>query len=359
MEKYFISFHVLILGTNSAKIIINFELYRRKNTKMLEKCNHKRFFSEDGKFYKINLNCRTNISDGQFMPEEIKELYKSQGYSAVAFSDKDCLISHDELSDKDFIALKAVELTVEEESGKQVSLNAIALSPDAKAPEIELKSPMSDSEIRELIRAYRKSGFFMICNHPRKSMARLGKGSPYEELDAIEIINYSAITEGFNEYNENIYEDLLKSGLRTRCVAADGNKNEFPFGYRKCDSCGAYIMLQADELSYEAIADALRRGRFYSTEGPEIYNMWFRSEVLYVRCSPVVKMIFESGTRREVIYAEDGNLLDGKGIYFWVMPEHGYGRATIVDKNGKKAFVNAFDAPETFYTYEKREEKLL
>ena len=118
-------------------------------------------------------------------------------------------------------------------------------------------------------------------------------------------------------------------------------------------------MIQADELTYEALADALKNGRFYSTEGPEIYNMWFRSEVLYIRCSAVDKIIFESGTRRDIIMAETDEGLDGEGIYFWVMPEHKYARVTIIDKNGKKAFSNAYFSNDLFYTYEKVEEGTL
>lgn len=326
---------------------------------MLDKCNYRRFFKKNAKFYKLNLNCHTNLSDGQYTPEEIKELYKSQGYSAVAFSDSDALIPHDDLTDESFVALNAVEIKVQEEGKNTVSLNAIALTPDAKAPAIEIKEKMSESDIRDLIKAYKENGFFVICNHPRKSLTKLGKGTAYEDVDAVEIINYASLTEGVNEYNENIYEDILKSGSRIKAVAADGNKNNFPFGYRSCDSCGAYVMVQAEKLTYEAIAEALKSGRFYSSEGPEIYDMWYRSEVLYVRCSPADKIIFESGTRRAVFFADNGRLLDGKGICFWVMPEHGYGRVTIVDENGKKAFTNAFDATETFYTYEKIEEGTL
>jgi len=320
-------------------------------------------FTKSGKFYKINLNCRTNISDGQFMPCEIKELYKSQGYSAVAFSDKGVMVAHPELCDESFIALNAFEFTVTEESGKKISFNAIALSQEIKeppvAPPTEDSAPMTDSEIKELIKTYRDSGFFIICNHPRKSGAICGKGTPYENIDAIEIINYSSLTEGISEYNEIQYEDILKGGSYPLCVAADGNKNLFPFGYRACDSCGAYVMVQADEFTYEAIADSLKSGRFYSTEGPEIYNIWYRSEVLYVRCSPADKIIFESGTRREAFFADNGRLLDGKGICFWVMPEHGYARITVVDERGKKAFSNAYISNDLFYTYEKLEEGLL
>ena len=30
---------------------------------------------KEGKFYKANLHCHTNLSDGDFTPEEIKEMY--------------------------------------------------------------------------------------------------------------------------------------------------------------------------------------------------------------------------------------------------------------------------------------------
>ena len=169
---------------------------------MLEKCNHKHLFSSTAKFYKVNLNCRTNLSDGQYTPAEIKELYKSQGYSAVAFSDRDRLVSHDELTDEGFVALSAFEFTVEEEDGRKISLNAIALDPAIKEFTYEPCGPMTKEEISELIKSYKEKGFFIICNHPRKSGARCGKDTAYEEVDAIEMINYSALTEGVYEYNE-------------------------------------------------------------------------------------------------------------------------------------------------------------
>ena len=326
---------------------------------MLEKCNYKRLFFEDAKFFKVNLNCRTILSDGQLTPEEIKEFYKSHGYCAVAFSDKDVLVSHSELTDKDFVALTALEFTVSEESGKKISLNAIALDPNIKelpaplAKKVDSKTPMTNGEIKELIKAFKENGFFVICNHPRRSMTSCVKGTAVEDVDAIEIINYSSLAEGINEHNTNIYEDALKSGTLPYCVAADGNKNNLPYGYRGCDSFGAYVMIQAKELTYEAIADALKNGRFYSSEGPEIYDLWYRSEVLYIRCSPADKIIFESGTNRAIFYAENGNLIDGRGICYWVMPEHQYARVTVVDKDGKCAFTNAYASNDLFYTYEK------
>ncbi|MBQ6088714.1 MAG: GrdX family protein, partial [Firmicutes bacterium] len=45
------------------------------------------------------------ISDGSFTPEQIKEAYLARGYSVVAFTDHNILLSHQELTDRRFLAL--------------------------------------------------------------------------------------------------------------------------------------------------------------------------------------------------------------------------------------------------------------
>ena len=61
---------------------------------------------ESGNSYKANLHCHTVLSDGCLNPEEVKEIYKNEGYSVVAYTDHDILIPHHgELSDDEFLAL--------------------------------------------------------------------------------------------------------------------------------------------------------------------------------------------------------------------------------------------------------------
>ena len=67
---------------------------------------------KEGTFYKANLHCHTNLSDGRLTPEEIKELYKNNGYSIVAYSDHDALFCNYHLTDEDFVALTAYETSV-------------------------------------------------------------------------------------------------------------------------------------------------------------------------------------------------------------------------------------------------------
>ena len=60
--------------------------------------------------YKVNLHTHSTVSDGRLTPEELKELYKSRGYSAIAYTDHRNCVPHIELTDDTFVALTGTEL---------------------------------------------------------------------------------------------------------------------------------------------------------------------------------------------------------------------------------------------------------
>lgn len=68
----------------------------------------------EGNVYKANLHCHTKDTDtgaGFTTPMQIKELYKSNGYHIVAFTDHNKLTYKDDLNEKDFLALPGFEVT--------------------------------------------------------------------------------------------------------------------------------------------------------------------------------------------------------------------------------------------------------
>ena len=54
-------------------------------------------------WYRANMHCHSNISDGSFTPDKIKKVYKEKGYSIVAFTDHDILLDHSYLNDDSFL----------------------------------------------------------------------------------------------------------------------------------------------------------------------------------------------------------------------------------------------------------------
>ena len=73
---------------------------------------------EKGNFYKANMHAHTCLSDGRNTPEEVKEIFKSMGYSIVAYTDHNVFVDRSHLCQPDFLALNGVELDINGNKGK-------------------------------------------------------------------------------------------------------------------------------------------------------------------------------------------------------------------------------------------------
>ncbi len=176
------------------------------------------FLPPTGGAFKANLHCHSTVSDGRLTVEEIRAQYKKHGYSIVAFTDHDVLLSHEDLNEPGtFLALNGYEMEVNEQgftglksgdltfgSSKTAHMCLIALEPDnltqvcynkdkyiwgnAKAFIPQLKFDRDDYErvyshegVSEMMRLGREHGFFVTYNHPTWSM------ESYPDLSLIHI----------------------------------------------------------------------------------------------------------------------------------------------------------------------------
>lgn len=333
---------------------------------------------EKGNFYKANMHCHTTVSDGKYTPEQVKETYLSRGYSIVAFTDHDVLISHADLADENFLPLNGYEMEFTETGDKHITakktchLCLVALDPDnltqvcyhrtkyaigngGKYRDIvkfDENEPDFEREhdpdiINTAINRARDAGFFVTYNHPTWSLENYSHYSKYNNLNAMEMYNYSCLVSGFVDFNEKEYDDMLRCGKRIYCVGGDDNHDSRSIDLRKFDSCGAFTMIKAEKLEYKVITEALKAGNFYSSLGPEIKGLWFEDGVLYVETSEVDRIVMHTGIRPTFIeYAEkDGTICSAS---FEVKPEYGYVRITVFDKNNVPATTNAYFTDELF-----------
>ena len=72
--------------------------------------------SPSKKQYKANLHSHSVISDGKRTPEELKKMYKSQGYSVLAITDHETPRNHSYLNDDAFIAITGYETYIRPDS---------------------------------------------------------------------------------------------------------------------------------------------------------------------------------------------------------------------------------------------------
>ena len=69
---------------------------------------------EGGNFYKANLHSHTTLSDGKLTPEQMKELYKSHGYSIISFTEHGKFFNHNDMTEDDFLVLNGYEPSITE-----------------------------------------------------------------------------------------------------------------------------------------------------------------------------------------------------------------------------------------------------
>ena len=319
--------------------------------------------------YKANLHTHSDISDGQFPPEEIKRMYVAQGYSIIAYTDHDVFLQHNDLTDESFLALNGYEMEVNQAKSQDVPpsktktchMCLIALDPDKVTPvcwhrekylfrnavnhraEVQNDESQPDYErvysgqgISEMMTMGRENGFFVTYNHPGWSLERYNDYTAYNGMHAMEIINNECLAMGYNDRNEKVYDDMLDFGKRIYCIATDdchGAKGMF----------GGATVIKADKLEYKAITDALVSGNFYATEGPEIKSLYVEDGKVYVETSAVSSIRLNTGARLAKIVRNGNGTLVTKAVFELPQDkELTYIRVTATDTCGKCAYSNAY-----------------
>ena len=304
---------------------------------------------ENGRFYKANLHCHSTCSDGRKTPEQLKELYRSLGYSILALTDHNVFVPHPELNDENFLALHGTELEVIEPVDdpdfnykKACHLCMIALDPSIPAlPKFE-RWEYTGECLSEVMQTARDNGFFVTYNHPCWSRENYEQYTAYRGMHAMEMFNGGALTTGYTDYNPRVYDDILRSGNRIYCIGADDNHNVCSdTASRKSDSGVAFTFIKADSLDYPSISDALLKGNFYASQGPRIEELWYEDGRVYVRCSEADRINSNRQYRCDAtVMAEQGQSLTEAS--FKINPDYGYFRITVTDARGRTACTNAY-----------------
>lgn len=324
--------------------------------------------------YKANLHTHSTLSDGKFTPEEIKKYYMEHGYSIIAYTDHDIFIPHNDLTDDSFLALNGYELEVNQRAedasafthnAKTCHMCMVALDPDKVTPVCwhrekylfgnavnhrdEVKNDpnvpdytrvYSGDCVSDMMRLGRENGFFVTYNHPTWSCEDYGDYINYHNMHAMEMVNYGCVIAGYPDHNERVYDDMLRGGERIFCTATDDC-------HAQKDMCGSYVVIKADKLEYKAVTDALLNGAFYSSEAPEIKELYIEDGKVTVKTSEAAEIRFSTGIRNSRCFLANGDALLTEATYELPTDKDPYYfRVTVADKNGKFAYTNAFFTDE-------------
>ena len=324
------------------------------------------------KYYRANLHCHSNWSDGSKSPEQLKEDYKAHGYSILCITDHDIFVPRNDMTEDDFLMLNGYEMEIGGPNEKTCHMCLVALDKDmdtqvcyhrtkfmpknSRLHSDGIKFDESkpdyvrkyDAEcINDMIKTGVDNGFFVTYNHPTWSHESYSEYSPYEGMNAMEIVNFGCAVCGYDDDNGHCYEDMLRCGNKIYCIATDDNHNRHPDSSPDCDSYGGYIMLAMPKLEYSEAAKALKDGVFYSSTGnykhtgPEIRSLYIEDGVVKVKTSDARSIAYMPSVRASKMKnAEYGDSINE--AEFEIREDTEWFRIVVTDNQGFKAYTNAY-----------------
>lgn len=305
-------------------------------------------FAGPGKFYRGNLHTHTTRSDGKLKPKEAFLYYFVMGYDFMAISDHRVWTDMPEIGFPGrFITIPAAEISIygggeyashEGPNGACAHISAFALdysNPDLPKQDERLDNIRADlpgtfgQAVSHNIKLLRDRGCMVCVNHPDWSRSFDDELLDMDGMFATEVFNAGSHL-SHSASGEYAFDYCLRNGKRIYGIAADDNHFA-----DSAPSVGA-VMVKAPELTREAISKALYEGRFYSTQGPEIYEFKLIRRTVYIKCSPASKIRF-------ITYEPLGRTFEGSAMTegnYVLSGREKYVRVEVCDENGRKAWTN-------------------
>lgn len=281
-----------------------------------------------GIWLKGNIHAHTTNSDGLCRPETIAREYGRNNYDFVFLTD------HDKRTRPEQQVKKPRLIPAEE-----IALNYQGY--DYHFVCLGIKKEWSSKSFRaprQLLARAKREGAFIVQAHPYWCGIPSQQCVFQDNLTAPGVEVYNTVCDRLigKGYANAHWDDLLDGGRRILGFACDDTHNP-------SHVAGGWIMVKAANRSPAAILAAIRRGRFYSSQGPEIKAIAVRGREIKVACSPVMRVNFISN--RAVgcaIFAAIAQLEQA----CWTVPANNtYVRIEVVSAAGKTAWSNPIFFP--------------
>ena len=286
-------------------------------------------------WYKGNTHTHTLQSDGDSSPEEVVKWYREHGYHFLVITDHDKITI---VSDDKLLLIPGEEVT-DNLPKKPLHTNAIGLRRVVKP-----QGGTSALDVMQRnVNAIREAGGIPAINHPNFVWA-FGA----DVLKKLENVKLLEIASGHPYVNmeggggvpsiEQMWDDVLTSGKTMYGIAVD-DSHHLKFATTPGDVAlpgRGWIVVRASELTQEAILDALERGEFYASKGPDLtqFDVSDKSITVAMRERGLAKF-------RTQFVGSGGRLLcesvENPATYT-IEGHEGYVRVKVIDSNGNAAW---------------------
>lgn len=283
---------------------------------------------------KLGLHTHTTLSDGQKTPEQAAKIYYENGYDAIAITDHWKYGEECELEGLKIISGAEYDIGGHNAANGVFHIVGVGMTSDPQIPSDWANMvKTSEAKAAETVKRIKLHNGFAIAAHPAWSLNTPEMLMRLGDFDGIEI--YNSVSEfGMSDraYSGSEVDGLAMRGKTVPLLATDDTH------YYTGDQCRGFVMLEATDMDTQGIVRALRAGRFYSSQGPEVHLIREGIDKVRVISSPVSKVAFLSNA----VWAS-GRIIRGENIVeagYCIKEHENFIRAEVTDANGRRAWSN-------------------
>ena len=297
-------------------------------------------FERPGQFWRGNLHTHSTLSDGVLEPEEVCRRYRAEGYDFLALTDHfigryDYPIADTKpFRDENFTTILGAEIhSGAMQNGELWHILAVGLpedfTPSASPDFIPVEGQESGPE---LAARAANAGAFVAVAHPQWSGLTLDDARSITSAHAIETYNHGCAIGCDRPDGFHTLDLLLSEGRQLNLCATDDAHFSEP------DHFGGWVMVKSQANEPEKLMTALKRGEYYSSQGPQLHSIDWNPDVVRVECSSVRTIVVQGhGSAAVAIHGEGMTYSEVPLSRFVNSP---WLRVTVVDSAGKRAWSN-------------------
>jgi len=297
-------------------------------------------FSAPGRFWRGNLHTHSTRSDGVLDPAEVCRRYRAEGYDFLALTDHflGCygypIVDTVPMRSADFTTILGAELhSGAMANGELWHILAVGLPPDfapTDSPDFHAH-PAQETGPQIAARAV-AAGAFVAIAHPQWSGLTLADARSITAAHAVEIYNHGCAAGCDRPDGASIADLLATEGRHLSLIATDDAHFSEP------DHFGGWVMVKATENTPDALLNALKRGDFYASQGPELRDIRVVGDTVIVESTAVSSVIaMGQGTGAKGVH---GGSMTRTEVPLERMNGSPWIRVSVIDAAGKRAWSN-------------------
>ena len=294
-------------------------------------------FAGKERMLKCGLHCHTTRSDGKGDPAEVMRIHAEKGYDYLAITDHRRYNYKNYAPETGLKIIPGMEMDRRVSSDEGMCFHTVCIGPEKEKGNGYEQDVLYDSgsvkdqyEYQPVLDEIHANGNMTIYCHPEWSCTPARSFENMKGDFAMEIWNSGCAIEDDIDKNAAGWDELLMRGRKIYGVATDDGHPVYQHGV-------GWVMVRAED-DLDSVLAALKRGDFYASTGPEIYDFHIDGDNVHVECSPCKYIHFVCGVRPMHIVSKEGELVTSADVK---LPDGAkYIRTTMVDAEGRRAWSN-------------------